>query len=613
MNVAPSRTSEKHAKLLSRLQSLKNAAIRKNRDRVQKWEAQEKLAQGVIHLSELEKKVLKEGQEGRGQYVSVQVPYSYGQMMTAHTYFTSVFLSRNPVFQYQGVHGEGEVQEQSVESLIQYQYMRGQMAYPLFIWLYDACKYGLGVVGVYWETEYGYSTEVVEEPATYLGIPIPGAPPKKRKVTSRTLQYAGNRLYNVQPTRFIFDPAVTPAHLQEGEFCGRFYTRSWSAFKQKVAEGSYSNDTGVEKLFGLAHSDGVDSSWLSTPQNDAPFQSEKNRGFGDFLDLFVRLIPKEWDLGASEYPEIWVFTILHDTVIVQARPMGDHHCRFPFFTLEQEIEGYASYRPGIMEQLAPYNNILSWLFNSHFYNVEANLNNMIVYDPTRVRMADVLDPGPGKRIRLLPDAYGTDVRAAITQLNTYDVTQSHLSDADKVGALMQRANGIADGVMGMQAPGGRKTATEVRTATQGAMNRLKTVSEFMSHQGFTPLAQILLAQTQQRYDQNLVLRLTRDTDLARQWTTVTPESIAGAYDFVPVDGALPIDRFAQAQLYQELMLGLLQNPVTAQQFDFGQMAVWIAKLFGMKGIESFRLQPASPEAIQAQVAAGNAVPQGTQV
>jgi hypothetical protein len=601
--------SEKHKKILSKLIERKSCSQRKNRDRMQKWEQQEKMAKGVIHLSEMEKKKVK-GE--KISYVSVQVPYSYGMMMSAHTYYSSVFLSRTPIFQYQGRHGESEQNETAVESLIGYQVGTSNANYEMYLWLYDACKYGLGVLGTFWETEFAYVSTIEEVPKTYLGMPIPGTK-KKERVTTKVQKFDGNKFFNVQPIKFFFDPSVTPAKLQDGEWCGRFYTMSWNKFKQGAAEGIFINDAEAEQYFNLSDPDQVTSSWLETPDNDQGFSSanKTTKGFGSFMDIFVRLIPEDWELGSSPMPEIWVFTVIHGACIVRARPLGDLSNKYPFFTLEQEIEAYAIYRPGVMEQLQPYNDILTWLFNSHFYNVEQSLNNQFVYDPSRVMMQDVLDPQPGKRIRLTPTAYGSDTKTAISQLNAYDVTQMHMTDFDKVGSLMQRMGGVVDGIMGQVSNGGRKTATEIRTSTQGAVNRLKTVSEFMSTQGFQPLSQHLVSTTQQYYNGEMQLRVNGTG--TRQIIQVSPEMIAGAYDFVPIDGTMPIDRFAQAQLYQELMLGLAQNPALASQFDFGQMATWIAKMFGMKSIDTFRVQQGDPNQMAAQVQAGNAIPQGQQV
>jgi len=607
INIAIPKDSKLHAEILSKLAERKNRATKKNRGRIQAWEEQEKLAQGIVHLSEIEKKKVR---EEKISYVTVQVPYSYGMMMSAHTYYSSVFLSRSPVFQFEGMQAETEQSEQAVEALINYQLSTTNAQYEIFLWLYDACKYGLGILGTFWEEEWAYVSRIEEVPQTYLGIPIPGAKPKKQRTTERMPKYKGNKLYNVQPVKFFWDPSVTPAHLQQGEYCGRYYTMSWNKFSAGAQEGVFINAEDAAGYFNLTDPDQITSTWLDTPDVNSSLDTSKTgKGFGSFTDIFVRLIPSEWKLGASTYPELWVFTLLHGALIVRARPMGDYSDKFPFFTLEQEIEGYALYRPGVMEQMQPYNDILTWLFNSHFYNVEQALNNQFVYDPSRVVMADILDPQPGKRIRLTPGAYGTDTKTAVSQLTAYDVTQTHLSDFDRVGMQMQRANGIVDGIMGQVATGGRKTATEVRTSTQGGINRLKTVSEYMSAQGFQPLAMHLLSTTQQYYDQEMDLRILGMSG-ERQLVKVTPEMIAGNYSFAPVDGTMPIDRLAQAQLYQQMMVGLAGNQQVAQQFDFVKMATWIARLFGMRSVDSFRLQQADPAAMQQQVQAGNAIPQG---
>ena len=53
--------------------------------------------------------------------MNIDIPYAYAQMMSAHTYFCSVFLSRNPIWQMQGRHGEPEMNVQAVEALLGYQ------------------------------------------------------------------------------------------------------------------------------------------------------------------------------------------------------------------------------------------------------------------------------------------------------------------------------------------------------------------------------------------------------------------------------------------------------------------------------------------------------------
>lgn len=111
---------------------------------------------------------------GSQHYRTIEIPYSYAVLMTAHTYWTTVFLARDPVFQYRGRHGEGEQQVQCAEALIDYQRVVGEWGVPLFIWLLDPGKYGFGIVGHYWDRKTVQKRTVRRKQSTFLGVPIPG-------------------------------------------------------------------------------------------------------------------------------------------------------------------------------------------------------------------------------------------------------------------------------------------------------------------------------------------------------------------------------------------------------------------------------------------------------
>jgi hypothetical protein len=70
------------------------------------------------------------------------------------------------------------------------------------------------------------------------------------------------------------------------------------------------------------------------------------------------------------------------------------------------------FKRSMLEQLKPLNDVLTWLFNSHFYNVRKALNDQFVIDPSRIMMRDALDPEPGRMMRLKPTAYGTDPKSS---------------------------------------------------------------------------------------------------------------------------------------------------------------------------------------------------------
>lgn len=89
---------------------------------------------------------------------------------------------------------------------------------------------------------------------------------------------------------------------------------------------------------------------------------------------------------------------------------------------------------------------------------------------------------------------------------------------------------------------------------------------------------------------------------------VTPDSISGFYDFVPVDGTLPIDRMAQVGLWQQLFQAILAIPQIGMQYDLGGIFQWVAQLAGLKNISQFKIQVAPDQLLLAQAAAGNVVP-----
>ena len=113
-------------------------------------------------------------EEGKPQFTNIEVPMSYAILMSWHTYLASVFLSRSPIMQLAGRHGESEMQVQAMEAVMDYQTQTGGHLVPYYIWLMDAGKYGAGVVGTYWDEESIQISEIVEEQVTYLGFPVPG-------------------------------------------------------------------------------------------------------------------------------------------------------------------------------------------------------------------------------------------------------------------------------------------------------------------------------------------------------------------------------------------------------------------------------------------------------
>jgi hypothetical protein len=554
---------------------------------------------------------------GKPQYTTIQIPYSYSVLMSAHTYWTTVFMSRTPILQYSGRHGETEQQIQALEAIIDYQLTVGRMMVPLYIWLLDVGKYGVGIVGNYWDDVVSTISEIIEEPQLILGIDTGRT--KRTKKTRKVPGYSGNRLYNIRPFDFFPDPRVPLHRFQEGEYCAVYNELGWNQVLRRKEEGTYINIDQLRKGGNTGgHAGGgrvAGSSQLELPDDSGGISifDRKPSDVVKFFEMAIELVPNEWGLGKGDVPEKWMFTVTDDyTVVIGAQPLGWMHDRFPYEVIEFEPEGYALANRSISEILKPVQETMDWLINAHFYNVRKVLNDQFVVDPSRVVMKDVMDPLPGGIIRLTPAAYGTDPKIALQQLQVVDVTQNHLRDMKEMLTIGERASGVNDQLMGLLQRGGRRTAQEVRTSSSFGINRLKTTAEYFSMMGWGPLSQMLVQNTQQMYDAEQKFKIVGDLaqEAGQQFLQVDQSMIQGFFDFVPVDGTLPVDRFAQANLWRELFSQMSAVPELMAQYDIGRIFAWVAQLAGLKNINRFKIDVQPDAALATQAERGNIVPLG---
>lgn len=555
--------------------------------------------------------------EGKPQYVTIIIPYSYAMLMTAHTYWTSVFFARDPVFQFMARHGETKLNEMAIETLVDYQRTVGRFLVPLYIWLLDVGRYGVGIIGNYWANEYSYVASIKEEEDLFLGV-IPVGKKKKNKVVERITGYEGNKLYNVRPYDWYPDPRVPIHRFQDGSFEARYVEIPWEEIISTREDNGYFNleDLRKKKFSEQWRQRDYGSTKPIRPWSD-PYGGENEKDPPSVVpayEITIKVIPQDWMLGGFERVEKWIFTMTSDfSIIFGARPLGCYHDKFPKAILQMEPDGYNLSSRGIVEILGEMQNTLDWLINTHFYNVRKTLNNQFVVDPSRIHMPDVLDPRAGGIWRVKPDGYGQDVGKMIYQVPTVDITRTHMQDAGMITEMMQRVMGITDGIMGVSPRGGRKTAQEVRVTTQSSMSRLKTQAEFFSELGFSPLAQMIVQNTQQYYDAEKAFKIAGNmlTPGVGPFLKIKPDDIAGFYDYVPIDGTLPVDRFAQAQLYRQMIMDLAQMPALLAQYDLGGLFAWTAQLAGLKNVNQFKFktQLTPDEQIMYQLNAGNIVGQ----
>ncbi len=606
-----------HEKIREAIRERYRMSQRALQKRHEKWRQDEARFQAYLPEPEAEKeRRLKRELTGQAQQTQLIVPYTYAIQMTMHTYLASVYLGRDPIFQFEGLDSSGAAGKMALESAIRWTLKQGKSTPRYYLHLMDLAKYGMAVTGSYWEERFVKFKKKVSGFRQVGPFQIPDTE-VVRYEEAEHLKFAGTRIYNVRPFNFFPDTRRSLYDYQEGEFC---IVRLDDMAVQDIMEGGqYFNKEFAERSRRGQHDDPGHPS-TDRPIRDDDFYEPMGRwalGVRPGLEAHIWIQPKKWELGDSDERELWVFTLYDDEVIVEAQPCDYMHGEFPYDMQVSEMNAHDLGLRSMGETVEQLQYLLDWLINAHYYNVRKALNDQFLVDPSLVRVKDLKDPNPGNLILMRPEAYGLNaLDQAVRQFKTVDVTASHLNDVGMVSQMMQRASGVMDNVMGVASPSSRRSATEARSDDAMSVNRLRTIADFGSEMYWSPHANRHVSNMQQYMDLTLRVRVSGDTLADHQGKglqklmEVTPEDIVGAYEYMPVDGTLPIDRIAQAQMWKEMVMLGAQLPGVLETYDLGGIYTWTGEMMGMRGLRNFKLQVTDDEVLLAQLKAGTMVNNG---
>ena len=292
----------------------------------------------------------------------------------------------------------------------------------------------------------------------------------------------------------------------------------------------------------------------------------------DRIYLYWDLVPSEWNLGDSQYPEKWLFSVAGDQLILEAHPVRLDHQMFPVVTCAPDTDGFSPTPVSKMETIHGLQQFTNFLYNSHIANIRKAVHDMFVVDPEMINVNDILNPGPGRLIRTRRKAWGQGVGDGIEQLQVSDLTARHTEESLLVDRIIERATGATDPLQGTFVGGERKTAEETRTVTSAAFSRLERQAIMAGIQSFQPLGYMLASQTQQFMSREQYIQLIgrNEADLRaifrdERRARVSPRDISVDYDVEVSDGT--VSRSASPELWSQLYQMILQNPEAAQGID----------------------------------------------
>lgn len=551
--------------------------------------------------------------------VAINVPFAWATVNSIVTYLLHMFAGRSPIFQVSSYRAEQVRRAKNMEMFLQYNADVVKFVRTLYFFLMDGETYGVAALRTLWKRELKQRPVMVPPDPNVQAIAASvGRQAQPQKKMQDYVAFEGSSAANIDPFMFFPDPRV-PMH--ECNVKGEFVF--WRAFmgKHELLKAQASGQ--------LKYVDKVDPN-SGRDRNDSGDDNSRRavRALGDSGDSSnvgrdaqlpgnyqvdqgtIEIIPNDLGLGTSKVPEKWMFTILNKTQIVQAEKIDLPSGKHPVEVAEPNSVGYAFGQLGTVDMLGPMQQVMSWFMNSHIFNVRASLNNMLVVDPTKVEMQDLKSPKPGKLIRLKNTAFGlSDPKNAIQQLTVSDMTRGHISDFQMFGRLAADLTGASDNNRGLQDAGGRKTATEIRTAADAGTSRLAAKGKVYSAMAFTGLAETWALNAQTNLSEQFELSV---LGAQEPGSTVRLDNAAIQGDFVfPVnDGTLPVDKLAMLEVWKEIYTAVIADPQIRAQYDIIEMFDWMAQLGGAQNIKQFRLNMVPQQQQMQQMQSGQGMPMG---
>ncbi len=616
--------SDFHKTLRSRIWERAQEARNEIQKRFPYWKEIDRTLTVYVPLKDEEEKIKAKDDS---KPLSIIFPYSYSMLEAMLTYMTMAFL-QDTIFMYEGVDDEDTKGAMLMELLVRLHCNKNKVALNLHTVFRDAFAYGVGIAIPEWVRRWGQKPVIS---GAITAGPLGDMLDTRKMNFQRSVLFEGNALSNIDPYMWLPDPSVSSGDIQKGEFNGWVDRTNFMQLLGRENEP----DSGMFNVKYLREKKDR-RSILALDQSDRQLRtggsSDLNRSNTgttnpvDVIKMYINLIPSEWKLSKTEYPEKWYFELASDDVIIKCERAEHNHGLFPIGVASPEYDGYSITPIGRMEVLHGLQHTLDFLFNSHISNVRKAINDMLVVDPYLVNIEDLKDPKPGKLIRLRRPAWGRGVEKVVQQLAVQDITRLNIADSAYITGWMDRVAGADQSMQGVLRTGGpeRLTGTEFEGTRGFAMGRLQRLAMLLSQQFFNDIGTMFAVHTQQYMQQETYVKIAGR--YAQQLETifgtkkkakVSPFDLAINYDVMARDGSIPGGNFSSAWI--DLFKTITTQPTLMQQFDVVRIFMYIAQQLGAKNVEDFKLnlnqlQPTvmPDEQVAAQAQAGNIVPVGVQ-
>lgn len=548
--------------------------------------------------------------------VSIVVPEIYANRETIMTYLMAVY-GQSPMFSISGTGPEDTLGGILFEHIIQNQIKRAKSILPIYTHCSDSLTYGIGILAASWSTK--YRTRSVNRDILSYDTSGPFVTGRER-VREPVVAFEGVHLDCIDPYLYLPDPTVDLYTPEKGNWVGWKTELSYLKLKRMELDSpeSFFNIDALKDA-GKAQS----SIYLNTEDVRNPDITSDETYYSDTLVdvifMYVDIIPKEWDLSDSEEPEIWLFGIAGDAIVICAHPLDLDYGEFPVAVAAPDFGGHEQAPIARMELMNGLQEVINFYFNSHVANVRRALNMVLVADPKSVNMRRLM--AHDSIITTRKQVWGQGVKNAIEQLRVDDVTSNHIPDMMMARDIGRNILGSVDAVQGIQRTRGeRVTAEEFRSTKLSALSRLQLIAQKISIQSMYSVGLMHAFMTQQFMKEEsyikvvgeMEMRLRSEYGITDSSLRVSPFDINIDFDLEVSDGTSLVG--ADPAIWMDLLKTLPAYPELIQTMDVSRIILHAMRVMGEKNVQDFirkvPVKTVSDESAQAEAGKGNLVPMG---
>lgn len=548
------------------------------------------------------------------KFQDVQVPIVMPQVEAALGYLMNVFLTGYPIF---GVSSDPATMPQALqmETIIGENAITAGWARQLIMFFRDGLKYNLHGIELDWAQK------------TVYELKDDASQPSGAKAVS-TL-WKGNTLRRLDLYNTFFDPRVHPAEIHEkAEYVG--YIEMYSRVRMKQLCNDLFSKVPPETIEAALKSgpapggmtaSGSPFSYYVPMINPFPIMDRLNVQTFDWMawataadskqlhgglrygnvfevaTIYARLIPADFNfkVPAENTPQIFKWRVVNGSVILSIERLSNAHNFIPCFFGQPLEDGLDFQTKSFAANVMDMQDIAGSMWNGYMAGQRRLIGDRVLYDPLRVRAADINNDAPAAKIPVRPSAFGKPLAESVYAFPfRNEQTQTFLDGSKRVIDFANVINNQNPAQQG-QFVKGNKTKFEYDDVMGHGNAGNQKLALSAEYQVLIPLKECIKLNILQNQEPGQLYN--RD---AKQTVTINPSELrkAGVH-FKISDGLLPEEKEMDTDEFQTALQTLGSSPSLQAAYEMGPLFTYIMQLRGAD-LTAFQKSPAKMQYEQQQ-------------